>query len=223
VVAATINTVGGYSVSGNASFSPTPITGVAPLADPLASLNPPDGTGLTSQGAFSCSGNSIATIGPGIYSSISASSNCSVTMQPGTYVIKGGGISISGNASLSGQGIFVYNAGSSFPSAGGSFGSISLSGNGSFNLTPQTTGPYAGLIIFQSRDNSRTLSISGNGAVSGIQGTVYGPLAPVSVTGNGTLPAQFIVDSVNMSGNGSLTVQYTSSQVYSVSSTALLE
>src|SRR5438105_2409699 len=176
VVAANINVVGGYSISGNARFLPTPITGSAALSDPLSSLTPPDGIGLTSQGAFSCGSNSTATINPGIYTSISASSNCVVTMQPGTYVIKGGGLSISGNASLTGHGVFVYNAGSGFPSAGGSFGSISLSGNGAFNVSAQTSGPYAGLVFFQSRDNPSTLTISGNGAVSGVQGTVYGPM-----------------------------------------------
>jgi hypothetical protein len=222
VTAATINDVGGYGLSGNASFSPTPITGAAPLPDPLASLSPPDGSGLSSYGAYSCSGGS-ATINPGIYTSISASSNCNVTMQPGTYIIKGGGISITGGASVSGLGVFIYNAGSSFPSSGGSFGGISLSGNGSFNLTPQTSGPYAGLLIFQSRDNPQTLTISGNGALAGVHGTVYGPAAPISVTGNGTLPGQFIVDSVSISGNGTLNVQYNSNQVYAVSNTSIVE
>jgi hypothetical protein len=222
VEAANISTVGGYSLSGNAIFSPAPITGVAPIADPLASLAPPDGTGLASKGAFSCSGNAVNTITPGIYTSISASANCQVTMQPGMYVIKGGGVSISGNASLIGAGVFLYNAGGGFPSSGGPYGSISLSGNGVFNLAAPPTGPYAGMLIFQSRDNPSTLSLSGN-AVSGLQGTIYGSQTPVSITGNGTLPAQFIVDSVSISGNGSLTVQFSSSQVYGISSTALVE
>jgi hypothetical protein len=36
-------------------------------------------------------------------------------------------------------------------------------------------------------------------------------------------PAQFIVDSVNISGNGSLTVQYNANQLYSASNLSLLE
>jgi hypothetical protein len=218
---ATISVVGGYSTSGNATFSSTPITGVAPMPDPLASLSPPTGSGLSNQGAFSCSGTQ--TIYPGIYTSISASSNCNLTMQPGTYIIKGGGISLGGNASLTGTGVFIYNAGSNFPSTGGSFGGISLSGNGTFNLSPQTSGSYAGLLIFQSRDNPQTLTISGNGAVAGVQGTIYGQSAPVSVTGNGTLPAQFVVDSVTVTGNGSMNIQYTSNQVYSATTTSITE
>jgi hypothetical protein len=222
VTSANIYTVGGYSLSGNATFSPTPITGSQAVADPMASLNPPDGSGLTNKGAFSCGGNSTVTIYPGIYTSFNASSNCVVTMQPGTYVLQGGGMSVSGNAGLMGSGVFIYNAGSSFPSAGGSFGAINLSGNGTFNLTPPSSGPYTGLMIFQSRDNPSTLSISGNG-LSGVQGTIYGPSTPISITGNGTIPAQFIVDSVNISGNGSLTVQYNASQLYSASNISLLE
>jgi hypothetical protein len=222
VVSANIYTVGGYSLSGNAGISPAPITGSPSRLDPMASLSPPDGSGLTNKGAFSCGGNSTVTIYPGIYTSIVASSNCAITMQPGTYVIQGGGMSVSGNAGLTGSGVFIYNAGSAFPTSGGSFGAISLSGNGSFNLTPPTSGPYAGLMIFQSRDNPSTLSISGNG-VSGVQGTVYGPSTPISITGNGAIPAQFIVDSVNISGNGSLTVQYNVNQLYSLSNISLLE
>jgi hypothetical protein len=144
-------------------------------------------------------------------------------MNPGTYVVKGGGVSISGNASLTGHGVFVYNAGSNFPASGGSFGSITLTGNGSFDIDPPTTGPYAGLLLFQSRDNPRPLTISGNGAVSGVQGTIYGAAMEADITGDGTMPAQFVVDSVVVTGNGSLTVQYTPSQVYGVASTALVE
>jgi hypothetical protein len=223
VVSASINIAGGYTTSGNASLSPAPHTGSLPMPDPLASMSPPGSGGLVDRGSFSCGGNSVATISPGIYTSITASSNCAVTMQPGVYVIKGGGMSISGNASLTGLGVFIYNSGSNFPSSGGSFGAISLTGNGSFNIDPQTTGAYAGMLIFQSRDNSRPLTISGNGAVSGLQGTIYGAAMEADITGNGTMPAQFIVDSVAISGNGSLAVQYTPSQVYGVPSTALVE
>jgi hypothetical protein len=223
VVAASINDVGGYSLSGNATFSPTPNTGAPVLPDPLAALSPPDGSGLTNQGAFSCGSNQVSTIYPGIYTSISATSNCNLTMQPGTYVLKGGGLSITGGASVTGHGIFVYNAGSNFPGTGGSFGGISLSGTGAFSITPETSGPYAGLLFFQSRDNPSTLTITGNGAVTGVQGTVYGPAMPVSITGNGTLPAQFVADSVSIQGNGGLTVQFSSSQVYNVSTVALVE
>jgi hypothetical protein len=41
------------------------------------------------------------TINPGTYSSIKVSGNAKLTLQPGIYVIAGGGISVTGNASVS--------------------------------------------------------------------------------------------------------------------------
>jgi len=115
-------------------------------------------------------------------------------------------MSVSGNASVTGSNVMFYNAGSNFPSLGGSFGSINFSGNGTFNLNPPTTGVYSGVTFFQARDNTQTLSMSGNAI--GMKGVVYAPKAQLLVTGNGQLQMTLIVDRLNMSGNAisSLTV-----------------
>ena len=47
---------------------------------------------------------------------------------------------MSGNAGVSGSGVMICNAGSNYPSTGGSYGSISLSGNGSYSLSPLSSG-----------------------------------------------------------------------------------
>jgi hypothetical protein len=223
VQAAAIRVVGNYTTSGNATLNPVPQTGAAPLPDPLASLSPPTGAGLPTQAAVNCAGSSTMSIVPGIYPSIAASSSCSLTMQPGVYILTGGGLSISGNATLIAHNVFVYNAGSSFPSVGGSFGAISLGGTGTVDMTPQTTGPYAGLLVFQSRDNNKPLTVSGNLAVMRVQGTVYGPAMKADISGQNTIPAQIIVDSLKITGQGSLQAEYTPSQVYGVPSTSLVE
>ena len=72
-------------------MSPSPTTGVAVIADPLASLAAP--TGGTNQGSVNLSKGS-QTISPGIYSSISVSGKgTSLVLKPGVYIIKGGGFS----------------------------------------------------------------------------------------------------------------------------------
>jgi len=172
----------------------------------------PSTGGLTSRTAPSCSSGSV-TLQPGIYASINFSGSCAAHLQPGTYYISSGGISISGSALLDGDGVFIYNAA----------GAIDLSGTGAFHLTPPTSGPYKGLLLFQARTNASTLSLSGNGAIEGMHGTIYGPTMPVRISGNGNLPAQFVSDSLTMSGNGTLDIQYSASEVYGVPSTALLE
>jgi Bacterial Ig-like domain (group 3) len=230
--ASLIDVHGGVQKSGDASLSPTPVTAAASLANPLASLTPPSTTGLTNYGSKSLSGNSSATICPGIYSQISVSGNASLTLNSGIYIIEGGGLSVSGNASISGSGVMIVIAGSTYPTTGGTYGGITLSGNGSYTLSPPTTGTYAGIVIFQPRDNSKALTISGN--ASGMTGTVYAPAAQLAESGNATLNAALIVDTLTISGNSvantvSLntptgTVAYTPNQIrdaYSINSLSL--
>jgi len=221
IKASVIDVHGGVQKSGNASFSPAPTTGAATLPDPLASLAEPSTSGLTNYGSESLSGNSSATINPGIYSQISVSGNAKLTLNAGNYIIEGGGFTVSGNASVTGSGVMIFNAGSKYPSTGGAYGSITLSGNGSYNLSPPTRGTYAGIVIFQSRDNSKALTVSGN--ASGITGTVYAPAAQLAESGNAQLNAAIVVDTLTVSGNGvantltlnspSGTVAYTPAQV----------
>ena len=75
IKATVIDVHGGVQKSGNASFSPAPTTGAAIAADPYASLAEPSTSGLTNYGSESLSGNSSATIKPGVYSEISVSGN----------------------------------------------------------------------------------------------------------------------------------------------------
>ena len=91
IKASVIDVHGGVQKSGNASFSPAPVTGAAAVADPLASLPQPSTSGLTNYGSESLSGNSSATIKPGIYSQISVSGNAKLTLSSGIYIIEGGG------------------------------------------------------------------------------------------------------------------------------------
>ncbi len=198
IKASVIDVHGGVQKSGSPSFSPAPGTGAAMVADPLASLPLPSTSGLTNYGAENLSGASSATIKPGIYSSISVSGSASLTLSSGTYIIEGGGFSVSGAGSVTGSGVTIVNAGSKYPTTGGTYGSISLSGSGSYKLTPPTTGTYAGIVIFQSRDNSKAMTVSG--AASGMTGTIYAAAASLTISGSGTLNAALDVDTLTLSG-----------------------
>jgi hypothetical protein len=204
VSASAIDVVGGVQKSGNASFHPAPTTGIASVADPLVGLPSPATAGLTSYGSVSLSGNSSRTISPGVYSQISASGNASLTMSSGIYIIEGGGFTVTGSASVAGSGVMIYNAGSNYPGSGGNFGGISLSGNGTFRLTAPTSGTYAGVLIFQSRQNTRALSFSG-GAMGSMTGTIYAPSALLSMSGSASLSNPLDVGMLNLSGNVALT------------------
>ena len=127
--------------------------------------------------SVSPSGNSKATISPGIYKSISVSGNAILKINPGIYIVEGGGFAVSGNAGVTGTGVTIYNAGSKFASSGGTYGAITVGGNGTVKLTPAATGAYANLLFVQTATNSTTLTFGGN-AIEGISGTIYAPLGP---------------------------------------------
>jgi hypothetical protein len=199
ITASNIKIVGGYSGANNV-FHPPPITGVAPLADPLASVPVPTGN-FTNQGSVSISGNTVQTLNPGIYGQINVSGNAVVTLNPGIYVLKGGGLSVGINARLTGTGVLLYNAGSNYPNAGGNFGGITLGGSGIITLSAPTSGVYTNMIVFQARDNDRALALNGNSSVT-LTGTVYAPDALVTVTNNGTLHGPVVADRLSLGGNG---------------------
>jgi hypothetical protein len=126
-------------------------------------------------------------------------------LNPGLYIITGGGFTVSGNASIRGSGVLIDNAGSNFPAPGGNYGGITLSGTGTFQLSPPTSGTYAGLLIIQPAANTRALAMSGNGSI-GVSGVIYAPGAQLFESGSVQLGAQVsvIVGTLNLSGNASL-------------------
>ena len=113
VKATGIQVHGGVQKSGNASFSPGPgpprrRRGSAPgLAAPTAA--PPDRGEPQRQ--------QLPDHQPRHLQLDQGSGNGRLTMNPGVYVIAGGGFSVSGNGSVTGTGVMIYNAGSNYPSA----------------------------------------------------------------------------------------------------------
>lgn len=195
----------GYSTTGNAQFVGTINSGATPVADPLASLPPPDPSTLTLQhaGGLKISSDAPVTLNPGVYrGGIQITGKGSVTLNPGIYYMDGGGFSITGQGSLSGDGILVYNA----PTTSGDV--IKLAGQGSISLTPMTGGVYQGISLFQDRTSAATISITGNGSVS-ILGTVYAAGGTLDVAGNGSgdvVGSQFIGYDMSLKGNGDFTI-----------------
>ncbi len=220
LTASIIDVVGGYQKASGETFSPSPADGAAPLTDPLASLPVPTTSGVTNDGSVSLTSGS-RTISPGIYTQIKVSGG-TLTMNPGTYIIKGGGFAISGSANVSGSGVTIFNAGSNCPSTGGTFGSINWSSTGTFNLSAPTSGTYSGILIFQSRDNAQSMSINVSGSAgSAITGTIYAAAAQLVDGGATPLTGSLIVNLLTITTGATAnslaapdgTVAYTPNQI----------
>src|SRR5262249_39083558 len=166
---------------------------------------PPDGTMQTKSLG---SGNKQYTLTPGRYTNLPRFNQgdvvilqqASANTAGGIYYIDGGGFNSSGasiqmDSSTSG-GLMLYNNPSSTSNTQG----ISISGNstGTVNLSALTSGPYAGILIWQNRTATQTISISGSGSFT-LLGTFYTADALLKITGGGdaTIGSQYISRTLN--------------------------
>ena len=209
--------VGGVSLSGSAKVTKTGTPGGT--GNPLADLPEPTASGTPA--SVNLGGNSSLTINPGVYSQINVSGSGKLTMAGGTYIIEGGGFSVSGAGSVTGSGVLIVNAGTAYPKAGGTYGGITLAGSGSYNLTPMSNGTYSGILFFQTPDNTKAMTVSGHS--SGVTGMIDAPSAALTVSGSGQIGTGLIVDTMTVSGGAvanaltppSGSVAYTPAQIRS--------
>jgi Flp pilus assembly protein TadG len=217
--APSIQVAGGYSTSSSGYFTVTGgnnqvTTSAAAVTDPLASLAAPSTSGLTSQ-STQLRGYGSQTINPGIYSGgLTIGGGQTITMNPGTYYMQGGGFNIGNGATVTGSGVLIYlnNGG----------GQVSFQGGGNITLSPPTSGPYMGMVIYQDRGNSNAISIA-NGSTSNITGTVYAASAAVNIAGGASASqfgSQFIAESMNVSNNADVRINWSSTDVSETSSVA---
>jgi hypothetical protein len=184
-----------------------PYTGSVPVPDPLRDLPEPSSLEYPVQIAPPNSGpsGSTITLQPGRYTTrLFYDGPRTIALEPGIYYLEQG-IGLQGQVQLTGSGVMIYNAGS-----GGN--NINLGGQGTWTISPPTSGPYAGVGIFQSRntaDQNTTNILRGNGG-AGVTGAIYCPTTEVRLTGNGTqvLGSQFIARTLEMDGNGHFTVNF---------------
>ncbi len=195
VTAANISVVGGAHASGQASFSPHPVTGAPFVANPLGGLSVPTVAG-PSQGWVILSGHAAETLNPGLYSGISLTGDAHLTLNPGVYLITGGGFTVEDNASVSGSGVLIVN------SAGGT---IQLSDQAVVYLTGPATGTYSGIVFFQPAANSRSIELSDNAVLQLNGGIIYAPAAELTLADQARLlQATPVVNELHLSDNGSL-------------------
>ncbi len=214
IKAPTIGVVGNYTVSGGASLTPTPKTGVIAASDPLAYVQAPT-VGSCAHTNFSLNGNSGSSsapyqLYPGTYcGGISIKGNAWLKFNAGTYVLAGGGMAISANTTMTGTGITFYNT-----SGTGGYGAISMNGNTQANFSAPTSGPLAGILFFQDRSipsSGAASTITGN-STSTFDGAIYFASTALSFGGNSSANGYSIVvaNQLTVSGNSSIGSNYTS-------------
>lgn len=235
VQASTFGTSGNWNASGPGGTvtctapGPCPTTDMPAGTDPLSSLTPPCsscGTGTTIKiTGGSCSGTGCGnvacvggacTIQPGNYSSITIGGSGpapNVIFAPGEYIIDGGGsnncsqacLNVPANATITGNGVMFYFTNSS---------TVNITGTPTINLTAPSSGPYAGVLMYQYPTDTNAgpapqgPSLGGNNG-STFDGALYFPKDQVTFFGNNVSYSVGIVvsDSLALSGNPVVTLE----------------
>jgi len=190
--------VGSYLLSGAAFVLRLPTVGASTLPDPLASLPAPS-YGSCDHTSFSTNGGTV-TLNPGVYCNGISITNGTANFNPGTYILNGGGLTISGSSNVTGTGAMFYNT----AAAGYTFGAITISGGTRTSLSAPASGTYQGILFYQDRAISSTLqnSIAG-GSELNISGTIYMPTGLLSFAGGtnaNPLTSALVCKKLNVSG-----------------------
>ena len=183
IQAKSIGIVGNYNPGFFSSINPHPVTGIVPVSDPLAYLNPP-APGVCLPARTNLVVTIATNLNPGTYCGtggnpaikLSGPNGLLVTFNPGTYVINGGGSATGGlliqnTAFVTGTGVTFYFTNSA---------SFNING---FNLrftAPAPPSPYAGVLFYQDRADFSPASIGGFISVVDLEGAIYLPAGPLT-------------------------------------------
>jgi hypothetical protein len=214
----TISAVDFFFGGGSAgTFSGNVHNNQRPVPDPLSFLPTPSQIGAIKVAVSSPSASQ--TLDPGIYvggiSVGSGLSSANLTLNPGLYYMQGGGFKFQGSGTLKvnkvnpNDGVVIYNA-----PTNDSQDVVLLKGNGSWTLSPQATGPFAGLVIYQDRNSAAKVTLWHLGTdnappYANITGAVYAPNAWVYAQhkgGDTSLGSQFICRTFGLAGSGDITI-----------------
>jgi len=176
--------------------------------DPLLFLQdhvPPAGTPLASP-----SGNATAdiTIDPGYYPDGIKWNSGTLRLNPGVYAFEGDGLQITGGNFIAGDfsqgppdGVLIYVN-------GGKKAKIKLTGNGITKIAPMTSGPYAGVSLWQDVNCTNDAVINGTDQMS-LGGTLYLPGAHLTLTGTAeSYGNQVIANTVEIGGSSFIRIDY---------------
>jgi hypothetical protein len=153
--------------------------------------------------------------GKGAYCGVvEVKNNQRLTLQPGIHVFRNGGLNISSNGELYGDGgvtiLLTGDATTRWVNQAGA----------DVSITGPASGPFAGIVLAQvptSIPSPNINTIIGGGYMK-FDGIVYFPKQPLKITGNGDIgadAAQFAImaDTIDIEGNGTLTIKITSDAV----------
>jgi len=214
ITGSSIQVVGSYNGS---CMSPTPVSGITSPGDPFAGKFTVPATAANPGTCIATNWhNNGTTLSPGTYcGGITVDSSNTVTASQGTYILYGGGLSVSGGGNLVGAGVTFFNmdSGSNY----GGYKPIVVSGGSTTQLSAPTSGAYQGLLFWQdpnlpSNNYNKQNTVSGASSTQ-FQGILYFPNSPLVYSGGSSQSAAYtiiVANTITFSGPSTLNSNYSS-------------
>lgn len=225
-----------YDVVGGAcagTLVPAANTGVTPTGDPLGGLAAPNSgpyncpAGGTTYPPHGTHNGDTISISPGVYCGGIQVGNNTVNFQPGLYTLVGGGLTTQdSNSHINGNGVMVYNTNdpADNQSAYKYYSPINIAANSTVSLKAGTTGTYAGMLFFDSRNaptgsncgtnqNGSCADNYGGGATAVYEGIIYDRNNCITMYGNSSVSTQYtmlVADCISMIGTTAFNNNYSS-------------
>lgn len=208
-----VGVVGGSTINGGGSSPPT--SGIAAFGDPLAWV--PEPTGYGSCTNYSTQNISTSTtLSPGLYcGGLKFNGTANVTLNPGTYVMDGGGLTAISGSVVSGSGVTFYLTGANVANSNpSSYGGVNIAGGSTVNLSApcsSANGGIEGMLFFQDRSITNGVgSVINGGSNSTFTGALYFPTT--SLTYNGSSGANqytyLVADTLTVNGSTNINNDY---------------
>jgi len=201
--AQSIGVVGGVLSNGSNNITPTPVTGIVPVANPLAFETPPPNPGgcvsgvVLQNGIANSYGNGTTfTLPAGCYNGLTINGSPTVTLGAGVLYMNGAMV-VNGSPTVNGTDVTIYLANSS--------ASFTDNGTTTLNLSAPTSGADNGILFYQNPSDTNALTINGSSS-SNLKGIFYAPTANLIVNGSGSTNfyTSFVVGSLTFNGTGTL-------------------
>ena len=217
VVTPAVSYTGTYTNSNSSGdCGPKGIGKGVPIVDPLAGKNSiPNGSCMEHN--FKVTKGTTVYIEPGVYcGGISITGTVeNVVLNPGTYVLIDGGLSVNGAMTVSGAGVTFFNTYSMVSK----YGPITINGSGTVTLTAPTSGSNKALLFYQ--DPTVPWSASNGSYIAGAansvyNGMIYFPTTDLTYSGNssssssGTGYTTLIGYNITINGTAQVNADYSS-------------
>jgi hypothetical protein len=207
LTAVDINIAGDYSGS---CVSPAPDTNTNAFIDPMAHFSVPPPGGCTSNANIRVSAGETLNLSPGVYcGNLSVASDATLNLVPNSpddnmFVLDGSAFSVAGQATVFGDGVFIYMTDANGPAA-----AWTISGGADVDLTAAVAGPYAGILFYMDRNSpANRMNTLAGGATQTMNGLIYTPNNDLNYSGVSTFygaGSGIIADEISFVGDSDIT------------------